>query len=914
MASQSYPSTAGAGIGSLVYSFEAKPNAEYDTPLLNTYGVYEFRSPEEPVTVSIYEVGNTTVPVKVVRINERDTLTYTGTVTRIKVLTSLNRQSALLISTFSAASNPSRTGSAQDGLGEQYVHTEKSQYVFGYEGYGFERTRYPMTRINTDDTAYVGWTYNSTGTGIYRIRNNPNNTTVGGLLGNFFYKDLSNTTNTWTRLADIPTPPQATADAITYDVTYTTGRLRGAYIYDDGATLYVWFRSVTSLNQTINGTVYANSDTYLYSYTKGTDTWAFIGAYYLGGRDFNSYAEGPQMHFTATISGTKYFYPWQVERSGNGFYRYNLTTGARSVVALAANSWNEGAYVNGYFLASPTQGIGNTDSSATDYQLYDPVANTWTTVPAPTSRVNEAATWQRGGQVFRYSATAFGVIGRRTYTTDNASPSNGDRYWGRRLWIWDTTSQNLDRWTDISSTFGDFYPISMRPGNDTYGSTFIFQPNDTTWNGRFFRFRNNNGGSFLGRYNHDYLDVTKPKDVTAIADARPRGTMAVGGNSVIAYGYARNPQSQPVVYASYGQSVPDSEIVGFDSMSDSTTALNRSYHMSHGCELIYTDGRVYPILSELAITNAVYDPQMRRYYVTGWRASRTEASQTAQSMTALAAWRQTSAIIEEDTGAWYYNDPNFQDQMITTSNPGEIVTYSAGKAYKPGIHFIRPYDSDSWQVFNLWNASNQGQHSRSYRFADYTWRSVNYQGQRSRPGNFYFQHDVKSNQYIQLVKFGQGPITRFGIPDGTIFWDGRCLIQYNAEEGITPFSGTQTGWRRLHITTSPYVTDDSTFAKAPSVWFDGRYAICQKADNTGYYVFDMDNIWAEPKIISSHVPINSRPTPAYQPVNSGTIGNNWWNFYYNSACLGGVEIIAGGAESDGVRTWRNTVYYIVRQK
>jgi hypothetical protein len=118
----------------------------------------------------------------------------------------------------------------------------------------------------------------------------------------------------------------------------------------------------------------------------------------------------------------------------------------------------------------------------------------------------------------------------------------------------------------------------------------------------------------------------------------------------------------------------------------------------------------------------------------------------------------------------------------------------------------------------------------------------------------------------------------------------------------------------LHITTSPYVTDDSTFAKAPSVWFDGRYAACQKSDNTGYYVFDMDNIWAEPKIVSSHVPINSRPTPQYQPANSGTIGSNWYNFYYNSALVGGVEIIAGGAESDGVRTWRNTVYYIVRQK
>jgi len=102
--------------------------------------------------------------------------------------------------------------------------------------------------------------------------------------------------------------------------------------------------------------------------------------------------------------------------------------------------------------------------------------------------------------------------------------------------------------------------------------------------------------------------------------------------------------------------------------------------------------------------------------------------------------------------------------------------------------------------------------------------------------------------------------------------------------------------------------------RSPHVWYDGRYAVCEKPDGTGYYVFDMDNLGAEPKIISSHIPINARPTPAYQTANSGTIGSNWSNFSYNKACLGGVEIIAGGSESDGVRTWRNNVYYIVRSK
>ena len=87
MGSQVYPSTAGAGIGSLVYSFQAIPGAEYDTTQLNSTGIYEFRVAEEPVTIAIYKVGDLTTPVRTVRINESDTFTYTGTVARIRILT-----------------------------------------------------------------------------------------------------------------------------------------------------------------------------------------------------------------------------------------------------------------------------------------------------------------------------------------------------------------------------------------------------------------------------------------------------------------------------------------------------------------------------------------------------------------------------------------------------------------------------------------------------------------------------------------------------------------------------------------------------------------------------------------------------------------------------------------------------------
>lgn len=947
MGSVVYPSTSGAGVGALTYSFAAIPGAEYDTTELNASSVYEFRAQEEPLTVAIYAVGNLTSPIETVALAKGKSFTHNGTIARIRILNATTggftagTGSTLLIIKYSS-STPSRTGSAIDGLGEVYAHTEKSTDWLSYEGYGQSTSRNPMTaRLDgtANTAAWVCWTYDATGNGVYRFRNTPSPgqgigtsaTTFSGIAGNFFYKALSNTTNTWTRLADLPLPPQAGTDAVTFEEQ----RLRRAVIWDDGSDLFVWFRCATSRTQTINSVSYTSADTYLYTYNKSLATWTFNGAWNLGTTGYNTYVDGPQMCFTHTISGVKYFYNWQQERTGNGFFRYNLSTGVREAITAAADTWHEGSYVNNYFLASPTQGIGNTDGGTTDYQIYDPTNNVWAKVTPP-SRLNEASTWFRGGQIFRYNATSFGVIGRRTYTTDNAVPSNGDRYWGRRLWIYDTATQSLDRWLDKSFEMEDFYPLAMRPGNDTYGSTFIWQPVDSSWNGRFFRFRNNYGGSALARYNHDYVDVTKPKKVDVIGSFRPRGDMAVGLNSVLAFGYHRNPFVAATIFARYGQSQNDSEIRGGRSSSSTTdtTAKNRHDFESWGAELITTSGEVYPVVPEMPIMHAIYDPQMRRYYVTGFLPSRLNNnwndSTPNNSFYSRSPWRQASAVIEEDTGRFYYQDYNQtgdnqgdsfdnswngsgQPYTSSVNAPGELEIMATGRAYRPGIHFIRPYDVNAWEVQNLWNLFNW-EYSYTQRWTSYNWISSQWQGNGSNPQTYNFGHDAINNRYIQVVKFGSGRLSRTGIPEGTVFWDGRSLVQYSQESGVAPFTASQTGWRRLHTTSSPYWTGDTTMLRTPHVWYDGRYAICEKPDGTGYYVFDMDNLLSEPKIISSHIPMNSRSTPAYQPANSGTIGNNWSNFSYNKACLGGVEIIAGGSEADGIRTWRNNVYFIVRAK
>jgi hypothetical protein len=941
-----YPSTSGQGVGALTYSFAAVPGAEYNTTELNASSIYEFRAQEEPITVAIYAVGNLTTPIETISLVKGKAFTHNGTIARIRILTATSggntagTGSTLLIIKYSS-SIPARTGSSIDGLGEVYAHTEKSTDWFAYEGYGMNTSRNPMTaRLDgtANTAAWVCWTYDSTGTGVYRFRNTPSagqgigtsSTTFSGIAGNFFYKALNNTTNTWTRLADIPLPPQSTENA----TTFVEQRLRRAVMWDTGADIIVWFRCNDNRTQTINSVVYTSVDTYLYTYTKATDTWTFIGAWNLGATGYNSYVDGPQMSFTHTISGVRYWYNWQQERSGNGFVRYNLSNGVRDTIQTATDTWHEGSYVNNYFLASPTQGIGNTDGGTTDYQIYDPTNNVWAKVTPP-SRTNEASTWFRGGQIFRYSNTAFGVIGRRTYTTNATAPSNTDRYWGRRLYIYDTATQSLDRWLDKSEDMGDFYPLAMRPGNDTYGSTFIWQPADSSWNGRFWRFRNNYGGSALTRYNHDYVDTQKPKKVEYIGNYRPRGEMAVGLNTVFAFGYHRNPFAAPVTYAGYSDWNVDSEVIGGNSTGDTVSTSTRTRHSfeTWGGEMITTAGEVYPVFQEITINQAIYDPQMRRYYVTGLMPSRLGVLWNDGNYNFATynrnPWRAVSGILEEDTGRFWYqdqgftgdqggdsHDPTMWDRAGQTSglqDPGELAIYAAGRAYKPGVHFMRPYDANQYEVYNIWNQFNR-QYGRNYRWTNYTWYSSSYQGAGQVPQGYTLGHDAIDNRYVQVVKFGSGRLNAISIPEGTIFWDGRTLVQYSREQGVSPFTAAQTGWRRLHTTSSPYWTGDTTMLRAPHVWYDGRYAICEKPDGTGYYVFDMDNLASEPKIISSHIPMNSRSTPSYVGASSGTIGNNWSNFSYNKACLGGVEIIAGGSEADGVRTWRNTAYFLVRAK
>ena len=165
----------------------------------------------------------------------------------------------------------------------------------------------------------------------------------------------------------------------------------------------------------------------------------------------------------------------------------------------------------------------------------------------------------------------------------------------------------------------------------------------------------------------------------------------------------------------------------------------------------------------------------------------------------------------------------------------------------------------------------------------------------------------------------------YGIPEGTLFWNGQRLIQYSQKNVQFPFSnsitardrdetvGRHIGFRTIYTTPSvgPYTTH--TYYGTPHVWRDEKRAICQNSTMETYYVFDLENLYTrEPKIINSHLPIETSETPQNSAGNSATIGNNANRWQKNAANVGGVEIIYGHVDYTGYRSWYNDGIYIVR--
>jgi hypothetical protein len=182
--------------------------------------------------------------------------------------------------------------------------------------------------------------------------------------------------------------------------------------------------------------------------------------------------------------------------------------------------------------------------------------------------------------------------------------------------------------------------------------------------------------------------------------------------------------------------------------------------------------------------------------------------------------------------------------------------------------------------------------------------------------------DQRTNQ---VVAWGKGPRNIYGIPEGTIFWDGSTLRMYSHRDVQAPFSaslsardwtdtvGQQTGFRIIYTTPSIGARTTYTWYGTPKVWRDENYAICMNSTMETYYVFDLNNLYTrEPKIIQSHTPVESMESPSNSGANSATIGNNGMRWMKNCANVGGVEIVYGHADYSGYRHWYNDNIYLVR--
>jgi len=934
-------SSQGTGAGQLLYTFVPETNAEYVTPLLTDDAVYGLTvTGSDPtrtagISLEIY-TDNLLIPKETITVFSESTTYYPKPITKIKILNGSYTSDSNTSSTaggryeFNGVGNysvlqvrkfpktaPERTSNDYDFLGDIYVHVERhgdwstsgilqsgGALENGEDGYGWQSPR-----------RWVGWSYNWDYSGVYRIgRNNQvgisgpaTNATLHGAMSNvktFQYKSL--TSQTWTNLAPIP-------DEIQFYNNGDTGNnnnvLTQALIYDTEPITYVMFRKRLTpiVDQTMSNGQIGRFNQLFYRYTKSTNTWTLIQAYNVTTWGDPTHTQGPKMFFFATdADDNTYLFPWQMERTLNTMFRYNIVTGDRSQVTNSDIVWSEGTFVNNYFFVSPTTGIGNVDGSTTDYQVYNPITNAWSSV-APPSRsasngVSEPSTWFRGGTVFRYSPTQVGVIGRRTYTTNNTTPANNDRFIGPRFYLYDFAQGVGANWIDRTTDLGNWYPHIMRASNTTPDARFVYQPNVPDWDGRFLLINANESG-FRSRGNYDYVNTKKPKQVTLLGQTgHARGEMSVGQYSVLAFGSMRNVETSPFVFQT-----PTSVDFGGESFNGFNT---------WGFELVYADGTVKYGPRHFCPQNVIYNPLRNVYYASGWEYARSRFVSTASAT----QWMRTSYIIDEKTGNWTQQNPDFYD---TSGDRGAIEIYSAGLAYNDVVHFKRDYDSDNWFTSNMIGYNSEGATYRNRAFTDYRWHPHLPGTNTQRTSTtLAMGSDARTNQVVQ---WGKGPRNVFGIPEGTLFWDGSRLWMYAQKDVQAPFSGSvttrstnnvvgrQTGWRVIYTTPSVGARTTHTYYGSAHVWRDENWAICLNSTMETYYVFDLNNLYTtEPKIIPSHLPIESAEAPSNSAANSATIGNNGNRWISNKANVGGVEIIYGHVDSSGYRSWYNDNIYLVR--
>lgn len=944
MGIQNFPDSAsasGTGAGTLVYTFIPETNAEYVTPLLTDDAVYGLTvtgsdpSRSSGISIEIY-TDNLTIPKETLTVFSESTTYYPKPITKIKIINGSYTSSANTVTTtggryeFNGTGNfsvlqvrkfpkttPDRTTNDNNQLGDIQVHVERhgdwsttglmvtgGALQNGEDGYGWVSPR-----------RWVGWAYNWNYSGVYRIgRNNEvgisgpaTNATLHGSTSNvrtFQFKSL--TSQTWTNLTPIP-------DEIQFYNTGDTGNnpnaLTQALIYDTELVTYVMMRKrwTPIADQTLSNGQIGRFNQMFYKYTKSTNLWTLIQAYNVTTWGDPSHTQAAKMFFIASDSqGVSYLYPWQMERTSNTFFRYNLASGDRSQVTDSTVAWHEGTFVNGYFFVSPTLGIGNVDGSGSDYQVYNPLTNAWSSVAPPsrsaTNGTSEPSTWFRGGTVFRYGPTQVGVIGRRTYTSNNTTPANSDRFMGPRFYVYDFSQGVGANWIDKTSDLGNWYPHIMRPSNSTPDSRFVYQPNVPDWDGRFLLINYNESG-WRSRGNYDYVNTKKPKQVTLLGQTgHTRGEMSVGQYSVMAFGSLRTVESSPFVYQTPG---------GLDFGGETWQGYN-----TWGWELVYVDGRVNYGPRHFCPQNVIYNPLRGIYYASGWEYVRSRFVSTSSTT----QWMRTSYIIDEKTGTYTAQNPDFYD---TSGDRASIEVYSAGLAYNDVVHFKRDYDSDAWYTSNMIGYNSEGATYRNRAFTDYNWHPhiPGTNSQRTGTG-LSMPADQRT---FQVVAWGKGPRNIYGIPEGTLFWDGSRLWMYALKDVQAPFSGStaarstsngvgrQTGWRVIYSTPSVASRTTHTYYGSSHVWRDENYAICLNSTMETYYVFDLNNLYTtEPRIISSHLPMESMEAPSNNAAQSATIGNNNNRWITNKANVGGVEIIYGHTDYTGYRSWYNDNIYLVR--
>jgi len=553
-----------AGAGNL-YVFSVADQKQYATPNAVTAGQYviEIGGPvPRMVNLTIRKQAG---GVETVILRDQETFIHTGGISSV-VVHSTTDGTELRIAKFTDASLTPTPATPERDAGGGYLPYSPEDGA-GIEFYVSRGLSYTL-RDDNDGNGAIGW---------YFIRGNS---------GSFFYRPFGSRTST--TLANNP------ATDVAYRSLYDAGTHVLVFSYANASSGFTGIR-VTA-------------------YSKSLNSWTTVTT--IGSTTYSN-ANGlpPRLHFMFNNR----LYPVVDD---NGYYYDGANNWARTAVLAHPTSWNNGVFVNGYWMTS--QSNSSFTTASVSYQVYDASANTWTL------REHTIGNRGRGGLLLRANATQIAVLGRsgagQSIENANADSSPLENYY--------TYTPSTNTWTLVTITNNNrhrYMRMFPNSGGNTTGTGFM-PVNKYGTDAKHIVAFNNSSGNFSTTVGSsgvlcNFIDLNRTLTVTQLSI--PNG--GVGTNRETA---------RPLRVSGKRHIFATGEI---NPTQNSTSSFNNQSlaRPSFGSTIVRADGTLIEgFMPEYRVDAVAYSAEDNAFYMIGYVSS----FQTDPTMIAHAPGTSSTAI------------------------------------------------------------------------------------------------------------------------------------------------------------------------------------------------------------------------------------------------------------------------------